>query len=790
MQAGPLLPRDPNIPPPQIGGEVPKEVTVEVSKKGFLTIRKEGGEDRSFQLGKVTARGVDGKTFIFKEGKILSPDQQDALKELFTKLCNEKKINFEGKDGKIGWREKIRKLFTTTKINVNLDKITAEIGGKTQEIVGGIDASKVTNAFRTRVQKSPKQHIASVIPPPQARAVAKAAASVINQQAPALEDQIENHPAPIHGKGKDVSKKGEEISYTYTVTDPTGREETLGTSVIKRSAALDTTEKFCDNMIKQLQGKIDALNDKIKGLSNGKEKNKLRDEINILNRDLKFYETQKRNIETHKQAYAADPDAQHLRGNWIHSNYFRDSIEQSGFENAREGYIACPVNMRSQTLNGSDGQPQVSYGRVGVISDMRNGFVSYKDLERIKKDSSYADKILSKMKKKIKKPESKYKKLETEIAKLELEYEGLKIEEQRIREKFTQIDDPVKKQSLSEKDMKNKEKMKANENEREEKTKKLAEANVFVSLNSSRKDLQSFAIFSRNNLKEPLKAMMRDREIVLEQQMMVYLQDRIGQNLDYVKECIEQGKPVDICHVGLLSEKTKMDNGWQCNERVQMEDMAAIFEKFRDKNLIFDGTGPRIDGNDVYFSFEVEAQVDGKAKNSALLNPHFFNTSVQGQRKNNSTQGNINRDNLKNARHLFRDENVLSVKLEDIKGSTDYDLATDLAHHLRTKTGIVSVGCVSAKDRAGIVGERLMEKPLLEKAKLSAQAFFTKVWNDKDNSIKKVIEDNLKGHTAIRATPNMGLYRILEIKSFMKFTAESAKRWVNKKFFKGKEIPV
>jgi hypothetical protein len=71
---------------------------------------------------------------------------------------------------------------------------------------------------------------------------------------------------------------------------------------------------------------------------------------------------------------------------WLNSNYFRHLLRRSSsFEKAIESYIAAPINMRHHTVNIGDGNPW-SFYRVGIISDMSNGFTNLKELKALRGD--------------------------------------------------------------------------------------------------------------------------------------------------------------------------------------------------------------------------------------------------------------------------------------------------------------------------------------------------------------------------------------------------------------------
>lgn len=150
--------------------------------------------------------------------------------------------------------------------------------------------------------------------------------------------------------GPNATQSDPIISHSYTID---GRE--MGRQEIERISTVAQAIEFAEEMLTHLQAKLPNAN--------------LEDQA-LIKSDIRYYEQVLKN----GKAYADKND-------WISSNYFRDHIGSTGsFDRAIQNYVSAPVNMRYQSLE-IEGRQAVGFVRVGIMSDMRNGWYSLTDLK-------------------------------------------------------------------------------------------------------------------------------------------------------------------------------------------------------------------------------------------------------------------------------------------------------------------------------------------------------------------------------------------------------------------------
>jgi hypothetical protein len=238
-----------------------------------------------------------------------------------------------------------------------------------------------------------------------------------------------------------------------------------------------------------------------------------------------------------------------------------------------------------------------------------------------------------------------------------------------------------------------------------------------------------------------------------------------------------ESQTFDLVHVCLLNqEKSSFDkSGWVHDERVEIEDMSAIFKEFQGKTLVFDGSGPAIEGNNIYLPPEL---VKGEnAPKTLTLNTFIFNTSVQGNVENTKLQKELNTEQLnkllKHHPDFFKDNEKLKQQL--LSGAkSGYGLAEDFLFQL-LKSGklAVSTGCLSAKDRTGFICASLMQRALnaiLPKG--VPNPFESKILSKKFLAYKVVVEN---GHYAVKVNPAADLRGYESLKARGKIGAKLLK---------------
>lgn len=379
---------------------------------------------------------------------------------------------------------------------------------------------------------------------------------------------------------------------------------------------------------------------------------------------------------------------------WATSNYFRDFLRgrsklQSNHpfevrlgtykQIIEEEYLPASINMRSHFCHISGGDVNV-VERIGVISDMSNGFTNLKELKEIKE---------------------------------ELEKNGLS-------KKLATLKNNIQKIATKEKHKGNK--------------------HIEIAT--------AYALDQVKNL-TALEATIAARRIHLEDQFLQLVMQHVNSS-----NRLDQLTDFSMIHVGLLcQDKEEIDNtGWNHNEANEMSDMAEIFNEFRGKSIIFDGTGPFIDekGN-----IHVPKQVKNK---SLTLNPFFVNSSVQGHSKKskNKTAIDINLNSFKELKKLLSNHEEILTEMSLIfdKGNdTSYVTAINLIYWARQADLMISTGCLSAKDRTGFTcaGDSVLNQ--MHDLPLAGKRKFMKEQMKKDAPPVLVVRDNNPDTHIIKVTP-------------------------------------
>lgn len=414
--------------------------------------------------------------------------------------------------------------------------------------------------------------------------------------------------------------------------------------------------------------------------------------------------------------------------NWIHSNYFRDLLKSKGtLEEGIEAYAAIPVNMRKQEYIDENGEKKLSFYRLGVISDMSNGWTNLSDLkslsklpenERIERINNEIDKINERIngtpQKGIKKILSKYYK--KPLKGRGLEGAKLAIAQLENCKNLGFLEGVIEQRRLRLRDQ--------------------------------------FLQVIQNQVKSS------DQEDLFSEELPETSIEEAGANNFHVNSLelvAESPKRLHVAHLGLLNPNKSVtdSSGWQHDEYHELMDMREIFNEFNEKKIQFDAdSGPYIDDDNTIHLPPIEG-----FPGSILLNTHFFNISVQSRKLEHDKQ------NVSLIEPLFklqmsggRSRDVDPSSLDDIvnrinHGESNHELAEALAFYL-IKLGVkVSVGCLSAKDRTKVVAENMVVKEIesshpSHEGKEAARKFRDNVWRDNHNASSMVLEENTGIRTA------------------------------------------
>lgn len=201
-----------------------------------------------------------------------------------------------------------------------------------------------------------------------------------------------------------------------------------------------------------------------------------------------------------------------------------------------------------------------------------------------------------------------------------------------------------------------------------------------------------------NRVREVIQDTVEKRNSIVSQQFLQLVMEQIK---NASPKDIEDGQ-LKMVHVALMNHNSKNvdGTGWNHNEDNEIRDMAAIFDQFDGKTLIFDEKGPYIDqkGN-IHLP-----KMENLPQREITLRSLFINQSVQGYTKNDGTSKELN-EIARGKLIDFHIEDKQQEKMDKIfnQKKAGYSSAADTID-IFLKSGFkVSTGCLSAKDRTGFV---------------------------------------------------------------------------------------
>lgn len=385
-----------------------------------------------------------------------------------------------------------------------------------------------------------------------------------------------------------------------------------------------------------------------------------------------------------------DAQLRPTKENWYDSKYFRYLLNldpKQPYEKAIADYSPGPINFRLQTVKNQASDNQQAWFRIGVITDLTNGWTNFRELKEM-------------------------------------------IKNEKLKEaKLEQLNKLKKKYSSS--------------------------ARICQSLDYAIKEI------------EDLSGTLIKRRHILRDQMMILTLAQLMQNKNAIS-ALKNDDTFSFVHLALLNEKTQHPDpsGWAHYENNEMLDMCEIFQEFKGQQVLFEKglLRPMIDAQGI---FHLPKETD-TGPDSIIINPIFFNVSVQGNTKNTPVQAEINEQaeqELKFALKADYSHHFFQRAFQLLKkGKSSYDIAFYLAQGLLDKNVPLSFGCLSAKDRTGILGEFLVRyfvKKLIdqlpcdskEEKKLRGK-YYENLYNDvlsTQNNAAKVISQNT-GSNIIKTT--------------------------------------
>ncbi|CUI17534.1 hypothetical protein PNK_1929 [Candidatus Protochlamydia naegleriophila] len=353
-------------------------------------------------------------------------------------------------------------------------------------------------------------------------------------------------------------------------------------------------------------------------------------------------------------------NAQQAKGEFVGSQFFRDELQNvADHSTGQKDYadrlnaicLGAPVNFRYQKYEGDE--REIGFFRLGVMTDLRNGFTNLAELKVIHAE----------LKSGLSSPT-----LEKKLSKLREMRKELAMQPESNKAKVLAIDYAIE-------------------------------------------QLQP----------EYVRQTIQERRHILNNQMLQLVQGQVARQLVGVVGNPSQ-TTFSVTHLGLLNRKTdKQDQtGWAHNEAFQMTDMHEIFAEFAGKTLIFDGKGPAIDADGHVHLAQTLIDLSGNPR-KLKLETSFVNMTVQGHTKNDGIQQEINKKNMTKLLEAAEKQvlnnpgdkeiqeglellNAVQKQLE--QGESSYLMAEAFSIALIKLKFPLSMGCLSAKDRTGMVGGR------------------------------------------------------------------------------------
>jgi hypothetical protein len=334
---------------------------------------------------------------------------------------------------------------------------------------------------------------------------------------------------------------------------------------------------------------------------------------------------------------------------WVKSSDFRQHCKESTYEEACKTFpLGAPVNMRLHKMESHDGTEQIL--RMGVITDVSNGWYSLKDLQEMKTKPELIQKKKDEIDEFIAHP-SKLGILGKIIQKFKPDYGSLKGDRLASAER----------------------------------AKKLLE-NVDTTLENRKK--------------------------VLQRQMLQVVTEQLNANPDKIKEG-EPFNLFQVSLLN-LKKKHLDSTGWMHDEEVAYEDMRRIMHEFQDMKVMLGGKeAPKIDTDQktIFIPSEKNAEI---TLNTFVFNisPQGNLKNDDVQLYDNSVE--LDRLKAKHPDFFDKHDHLRNRLVGDDSGyDLAEDLSACIADHLKNDThGSLGINCMSGKDRTGFVAARLMIRNL------------------------------------------------------------------------------
>lgn len=402
------------------------------------------------------------------------------------------------------------------------------------------------------------------------------------------------------------------------------------------------------------------------------------------NEDLAVLSQLSQKITYHQDALKKIADYEKLcLLDWFTCKYFRKLSWNSSFSEAVSNYIFAAVNLRSHEVF-IDDERTAGFGRLGTISYVLNGWIGFPELFEMEKNPQ---KIVEKM---------TYLQIEANKFKdypkndLQNALNILLISKEDPQQLPYCIKQLGKNVFLSAKEL---EDMQKNPKSMKEKITFLkTKINQIESLEYA---MSVLSVLQKNP--QEIKKNIEDRIEALTLPMMQLILCQLENNKELLRTALLNQTPFTNVHISLLDPtKHEFDkSGWMHDENVQITDMQTMCKHFQGKTLVCDGTGPRIDQNNIYLPFKF----DDIQNKTTTLNTLFMNISVHSNHEKHKT---INQEAISyfEQNQFFEGNEVLKNFLNGEK--TSYKFAIELGVGLAKEKKVAKTfACASGKDRTG-----------------------------------------------------------------------------------------
>ncbi len=309
--------------------------------------------------------------------------------------------------------------------------------------------------------------------------------------------------------------------------------------------------------------------------------------------------------------------------NWLGSSYTRETLkEATDFQEAVDRFVMAPVNLRKQYLK-VDNEKVGGFIRCGIIYDPRNGLVNLNDLKEMRKQIKNG---------------GRYNLIQEKVYELSTAIEALKKEKapEKTLQAFQYAHDKLESVSLYYNDA-----GLVVGCDLEQSIQTLDEL-----IEDRRNALQDqFVHLIAEHVSENEESIKQLKEGEAFNFIHVaFLNRKAG----------KKGGKLIVKKPGLLRGWTPVGkNGWAHVEENNILDMNELFVEAKGKTLIFDGKGPFIDDEGKYHMPIEIRDKDGNSI-ERQFNPIFMNNTVQGHTKNDGVQKKINKQGLKELRQVLK----------------------------------------------------------------------------------------------------------------------------------------